>query len=76
MSNVSCKSSKAMEDFVFDKKNATNAEIVWTLKNFKRNVSLKSCESLPKLFQSMFPDSAIAKTFTFSKDKFSYYVNY
>ena len=40
------------------------------------NFLLKSCESLPKVFQKMFPDSVIAKNFTFSKDKCSYYLSY
>ena len=75
MTNFSYKSSKTMEDFVYNKKNVTNAEIIWTLKNVQSNFSLKPCESLLKLFQSMFPDSAIAKNFIFSKDKCSYYIN-
>ena len=54
----------------------TNAEIIWTLKNVQANFLLKSCESLPKVFQELFPDSVIAKNFTFSKDKCSYYINY
>ena len=69
-------SSKTMDNFVYDDKSVTNAEIIWTLKNVQANFLLKSCESLPKVFQEMFPDSVIAKNFTFSKDKCSYYINY
>ena len=76
MTNFLCKSSKTIEDFVYDKKNVTNAAIISTLKNVQFNFSLKSCESLLKLFQSMFPDNAIARNFTFSKDKCSYYINH
>lgn len=54
-----------MEDFVEKK---TNAGIIWTLTNIQSNFSLKSNESLPKLFQSEFPDSAIGKNFRFRKD--------
>ena len=62
-----------MDNFVYDDKSVMNAEI---LKNVRANFSFKSCESLPKVFQKMFPDSVIAKNVTFSKDKCSYYINY
>ena len=65
-----------MDNFVYDDKSVMNAEIIWTLKNVEANFSFKSCESLPKVFQKMFPDSVIAKNVTFSKDKCSYYINY
>ena len=55
-----------MDNFVYDDKSVMNAE---TLKNVQANFSFKSCESLPKVFQKMFPDSVIAKNVTFSKDK-------
>ena len=76
MTNSSRKSSQTMEHFVCDKKNVTNTEIIWTLRDVQFNFSLKSCESLPKLFQSMFTDSAIAKNVTFTKDKCCSYINY
>ena len=50
-----------MDNFVYDDKSVTNAEIIWTLKNVEVNFSLKSGESLPKVFQKMFPNSVIAK---------------
>ena len=65
-----------MDNFVYDGKSVTNVEIIRTLKNVQANFSLKSCESLLKLFQKMFPDSVIAKNSTFSKDKYSYYISY
>lgn len=68
--------SSSIEAFTFDDKSVTNAEIIWTIKNVYSNFSLKSSESLPNLFRSMFPDSVIARNFTFSKDKCSYYINY
>ena len=55
-------SSKTMDNFVYDDKSVTNAEIIWTLKNVQANFLLKSCESLPKVFQEMFPDSLLQKT--------------
>ena len=66
-------SIKTMDNFVYDDINVTNAEIIWTLKNVQANLSLKSCENLPKVFHKMFPD---AKNVTFSKDICSYYINY
>ena len=64
--------SKTMEDFVYGKKNIKNAFFIWTLKNAHQEFSSKSCESLSKLFQILFLNSAIAKNFAFSKDKCSY----
>ena len=69
-------SSNTIHSFVYDDKSVTNAAIIWTLKNVQANFSLKTCESLPKVFQKMFSDSVIAKNFTFSKDKCSYYISY
>ena len=59
-------------------RHVTNVGIIWTLKNVQSNFSknAKSCEGLPKLFRSMFPDKAIAKNLIFSKDKCPYYINY
>ena len=72
----SSKSSKTIMDFVYDKRNVTNAKIICTLKNVQSNFSFKFCESLSKLFHSIFLDIATAKSFTFRKDQCSYYMNY
>ena len=65
-----------IEDFIYDDKMATNAEIIWTMNVVQSNNSLRSCDDLPKMFQNMFPDSMVAKNFTFGKDKCGYYINY
>ena len=43
---------------------ATEAELLWTIQTGLQRISNRSCDGLPKLFQSMFPDSAITKMFS------------
>ena len=48
------------------------AELIWTMKVAESGYSYQSCKSLREDFQAMFPDSAIAKSFTLGADKISY----
>nr|XP_055062814.1 uncharacterized protein LOC129445845 [Misgurnus anguillicaudatus] len=52
------------------------AEILWTLKAVTSHYSNKSAENNSALFQLMFPDSVIAKSFACGEKKTSYMVNY
>lgn len=52
------------------------AEILWTLKSVTSHYSNKSAEDNSTLFQLMFPDSVIAKSFACGEKKTSYMVNY
>nr|XP_055033836.1 uncharacterized protein LOC129422133 [Misgurnus anguillicaudatus] len=52
------------------------AEILWTLKGVTSHYSNKSAENNSALFQLMFPDSVIAKSFACGEKKTSYMVNY
>ena len=56
---------------------ATHAEMLWTLKVVINHYSLRSCLGLlNELFRSMFNDSEVAKSFSLSKTKCMYYMNY
>ena len=48
------------------------AEVLWTLHTVAKHQSYKSNDDIGELFQTMFPDSDIAKTFKLGKDKTSY----
>ena len=54
----------------------SHAEIRWVLKILTAHHSYRSCLNLNILFQTMFPDSEIAKSFQLSKTKCTYYVLY
>ena len=45
------------------------AEVLWTLHTVAKHQSYKSNDDIGELFQTMFPDSDIAKTFKLGKDK-------
>ena len=45
-----------------------NAEILWRLKGIKCHFSLRSCESLGKLFWTLLPDSELASKFTWQNE--------
>ena len=47
-------------------------EVLWTLHMVAKHQSYKSNDDIGELFQTMFPDSDIAKTFKLGKDKTSY----
>ena len=53
-----------------------DAEIRWTAKIVLSHVSYRSTDNLKQLFMTMFDDSSIAKEFTFSRTKASYFVHY
>src|SRR4029434_10453671 len=48
------------------------AEVLWILHMVAKHQSYKSNDDIGELFQTMFPDSDIAKTFKLGKDKTSY----
>ena len=52
------------------------AEILWTLKVDTSHFSLRSCLGLNELFEVMFPDSKVAKSFQLSKTKCGYFFTY
>ena len=56
--------------------NVTQAEIHWVLKLMTAHFSYRSCLKISELFNSMFPESEIAKCFKLSKTKSAYYVVY
>ena len=49
-----------------------NAEILWCLKGIKCHFSLRSCESLGKLFWTLLPDSELASKFTWQNEVYLY----
>ena len=55
---------------------ATDAEIMWVLKNVVSSYSFCSRDGLTDLFGSMFPDSTIAKKVCLQKDKCAYFIDY
>ena len=54
---------------LLQKKDTHTAEICWTIKAITSHYSNKSCNNIGNMFQSMFPDSPIAKTFACAKKK-------
>jgi hypothetical protein len=50
----------------------SKSEIVWALKIIMGHLSYRSCLDLGETFQTMFPDSQIAKKFCMSKTKAAY----
>ena len=52
------------------------SEIMWTPKCITSGYCNNSCSDMNKLFQSMFPDSAIAESFQLGSDKIRYITNY
>lgn len=68
-SNVNSLSSLNIND-------ATKAEIVWCLKAVKQHWSANSMVDIAKTFQCMFPDSEIAKQFSFGATKAAYTVSH
>ena len=57
------------------KAESIKAEILWTFNCVMENNSSRSNDDKSLLFQTMFPDSNIAKNFRLAKTKFSYYLN-
>ena len=52
------------------------AEIYWALKVVQSNLSLNSCKDLNSLFWKMFPGSDIAHSYSMTKTKLSYVINF
>jgi hypothetical protein len=66
-------SSSSVDLSSFVAKNETLiAELCWTIKVINSHYSYKSCEDAGKIFQFMFPDSLIAKTFACAERKAAY----
>ena len=52
------------------------AELLWTLKCFRSDMSALSYEGVSELFEVMFSDSQIAKDFQMSQTKMTYIINF
>ena len=61
---------------MFTKENATCAGIRWTLKTDESKFSLCSCEGTNALLHKMLPDSKIAHSFSLSRTKCNYILNF
>ena len=61
---------------MFTKENATCAGIRWTLKTVESKFSLCSCEGTNALLHKMLPDSKIAHSFSLSRTKCNYILNF
>jgi len=54
----------------------TPAEVLWCLDTVAKHQSLNSNEGISEMFQAMFPDSEIAKSFTCGKDQAGYVIRF
>ena len=54
----------------------TKSEIIWALKCITSGYSNNSCSDMNELFQSMFLNSTIAKSFQLGADEIRYITNY
>ena len=61
---------------MFIKENVTRAEIRWALKTVESKFSLRSCEGTNALSREMFPDSKIAHSFSLSRTKCNFILNW
>ena len=68
--------NQAAIDNMFTKENATCAGIRWILKTIESKFSLCSCEGTNALFHKMLPDSKIAHSFSLSRTKCNYILNF
>ena len=55
---------------------ALRAEVLWTLKVISSHYSLRSFLGLKELFEAMFSNNEIAKSFKPSKSKCGYFINF
>ena len=53
-------------------KKISSAEAAWMFKVAEQDHSLRSCDGVPKIFQTILSDDDIAKGFTMSRQKVSY----
>ena len=76
--NLARKENKVQEtlDSVTVPTSGLRAEVLWALKVISSHYSLKSCLGLKELFEAMFSDSEIAKSFKLSKTKCGYFINF
>ena len=56
------------------KNEATRAEIFWSLDCILHNASARSNDDKGQLFKAMFPDSAIAQSYSLARSKFGYVI--
>ena len=70
-STSSTTSSVGLSSFVAKKETLT-ADICWAIKAITSHYSNKSCKNIGNIFQFMFPDSLIAKTFTCAEEKIAH----
>ena len=61
---------------ITQKEGVSRAEILWTAKVVMDHYSCSSSSESHMLFQTMFPDSSIAKQFRYGKTKCSYLIQY
>lgn len=61
-----------LSSFVGKKKDTLTAVMCWTIKAITSHYCYKSCENIGHIFQFMFLDSLIAKTFACAEKKTSY----
>ena len=71
-SNIPNESSNSMQSYIDDKESVSKAEILWTLNVITKHQSFRSSSDSNSLFQTMFPDSEIAKQFSCGKTKIMY----
>jgi len=53
-----------------------NAEILWCLNVVSNNFSFRSSDNVTQLFQKMFPDSDVAKSFSIGRSKIAYSITH
>ena len=68
--------NQAAIDNMFKKENVSCSEIRWALKTVESKFSLRSCEGANALFREMLPDSKIAHSFSLSRTKCDYILNF
>ena len=75
--NLARKENKVKKalDSVIVPTSALRSEVLWPLKVISSHYSLRSYLGLKELFEAMFSDSEIAKSFKLSKTKCSYFIN-
>lgn len=57
------------------KDSAYTAELIWCLKLISCNIPIQTCHDIGKVFQVMFPETAVLKQFTLNPTKASYLIS-
>jgi hypothetical protein len=73
VSSTSTTSCVGLSAFVAKKETLT-ADMCWTIKAITSHYSNKSCNNIGNIFQLMFPDSLITKTFACTEKKIAHLV--